>query len=262
MINSKLQTLRILRIDGYTLARRFLEEPRTQKIPIIFLSSLNSGADKLKAFELGGADYVTKPFYAEEVLARVAYQIKLARLQRDLEREKAELLRTNQMLMQAQHQTAQVFSALSTRLAGSVLEGKYRIEEELGRGGFGVVYRATHLGLERPVAVKVFRPAFKTDQSVLSRFQLEGISACRVNHPNAVAVLDSGITQEGIAYLVMELLHGPALSTEMRRHQQFPVQRCVQIMLPLCDVLIAAHAAGIVHRDIKPDDVYTGFARR
>lgn len=242
-------------IDGYTLARRLLSDPKTQKTPIIFISALSEGQEKLKAFELGGADYVTKPFHAEEVLARVAHQIKIARLQRALEQEKAELQRMNQELLQSQRQTAHVFSALSHRLPGSVLAGKYRIEEQLGSGGYGVVYRAMHLGLERPVAVKVFRPMGRAGPEALARFQMEGISACRVNHPNAVAVLDTGMTPEGIAYLVMELLNGPTLYMELKRKGRLSEQRCVEILVPLCDVLIAAHAADIVHRDIKPDNI-------
>lgn len=240
-------------IDGYTLSRRLLEDPRTRAVPIIFLSSITDGAAKAKAFELGGADYVTKPFQAEEVLARVAHQIKIARLQQALEREKAELARQHELLLRSQQQTAAVFSALSERLTGSVLDNKYRIEEKIGSGGYGAVYRASHLGLERQVALKVFRPPPGAQAIALERFRIEGVSACRVNHPNAVAVLDSGISSEGIAYLVMELLFGPTLFEEMQQRGKLSVLRCRQVMVALCDVLAVAHAAGIIHRDIKPD---------
>ena len=243
-------------IDGYGLCRRLLAESNTEKVPIIFLSALSEAEDKVKAFASGGADYVTKPFQAEEVLARVEHQLKIARLQRDLEREKAELLRLNHKLSASQLQTAAVFNSLTEVLPGLVLDNKYRIEEKIGSGGFGVVYRATHLGLQRLVAIKVFRPPAPASQhEALSRFQREGISTCRVSHPNAVAVLDSGLTAQGIAYLVMELLDGPTLHAEMLRKQRLSLQRCLQIMIPLCDVLVAAHAAGIVHRDIKPDNI-------
>ncbi|HRI49250.1 MAG TPA: response regulator [Pseudomonadota bacterium] len=248
--------------DGYTLCRLLLADPKTAKVPIIFLSALDEAVDKVKAFESGGADYVTKPFQAQEVLARVAHQLKIARLQRDLERDKAELLRMNEMLVAAQRKTAMVFNSLSEILPGLVLDGKYRIEERIGSGGFGVVYRATHLGLERPVALKVFRPpAGASSVDALTRFQLEGISACRVNHPNAVTVLDSAVSVQGIPYLVMELLDGPTLYFEIVRKRQLSVRRCLQIGIPLCEVLVAAHAAGIIHRDIKPDKVAAGRER-
>lgn len=242
--------------DGYALCRRLRAEPSTAKVPIIFLSALDEAGDKVKAFESGGADYVTKPFQAPEVLARVAHQLKIARLQRDLERDKAELLRMNELLVAAQRKTAMVFNSLSELLPGLVLDGKYRIEERIGSGGFGVVYRARHLGLERAVALKVFRPpAGAGGSDALSRFQLEGISACRVSHPNAVTVLDSAVSTQGIPYLVMELLDGHTLYFEIVRKRQLSVRRCLQIGIPLCEVLVAAHAAGIIHRDIKPENV-------
>ena len=243
-------------IDGYTLCGKFLADPRTQKIPVIFISSLNEAVDKVKAFESGGVDYVAKPFQAPEVLARVGHHLKISRLQRELEREKTELLRTNKKLIAAQKQTASVFNSLTEILPGLILDGKYRMEAKIGSGGFGVVYRATHLALDREVAIKVFRPPAQVSKfDALSRFQQEGVSTCRVSHPNAVAVLDSGLSAQGIAYLVMELLNGETLYHEMWTKQQLSVERCMQIIVPLLDVLIAAHAADIVHRDIKPENI-------
>lgn len=244
-------------IDGYMLCRQLRSDPKLQKIPIIFLSSLTEAIDKVKAFESGGADYVTKPYQAEEVLARVEHQLKIARLQRALEHEKAELIRINQKLAATQAQAASVFNVLGESLPGVTIDGKYRIDAKIGSGGFGVVFRAIHIGLERPVALKVFRPlAPSTSPNALSRFLREGISTCRVNHPNAVTVLDSGISTQGIAYLVMELLSGMTLHAEMWQMRRLPLERCLQIVVPLCDVLTAAHDAGIVHRDIKPENIY------
>ena len=195
------------------------------------------------------------PIQDEKALARIAQQVEIRRLQAELAREKAELVRINQKLVAAQQQNVAMFSALTEVLPGLVLDGKYRLEEKIGSGGFGVVYRATQLGLARAVAVKVFRPPEQAGQfDALWRFQREGVSACRVKHPNAVTVLDAGTSPQGVAYLVMELLDGPTLYTEMAQ-QQLSFARCLQIILPLCEVLIAAHAAGIVHRDIKPENI-------
>jgi serine/threonine protein kinase len=160
-------------------------------------------------------------------------------------------------LVQSQKRNELIFSALADVLPGTVLDEKYRLENKIGAGGFGAVYRATHLGLNREVAVKVFRPlAANATPEALARFQLEGISSCRINHPNAVAVLDSGITAGGIAYLVMELLKGQTLTAELRNKGVLSPARCVQIVLPICDVLAKAHASGIIHRDIKPDNIF------
>src|SRR5205814_6005047 len=104
------------------------------------------------------------------------------------------------------------------------------------------VYRGTHISLNRPVAVKVFRPtAGNATTESLERFRLEGISTCRINHPNAVSVLDSGVSSNGIAYLVMELLQGHSVADELREKGPLSPARCAEIILPVCDVLSEAH---------------------
>lgn len=138
--------------DGYSLCAKLQAHPRTQAVPIIFLSALRDVVDKLRAFDLGGADYVTKPVHGAEVLARVTHQLKIARLHKALEQEKAELVRLNQELRTSKLQTANVFSALSEHLPGSTLDGKCRIDQQIGVGGYGVVFRALQVALDRPVA--------------------------------------------------------------------------------------------------------------
>src|SRR5207253_1447076 len=129
-------------------------------------------------------------------------------------------------------------------LPGTVLDGKYRLDLKIGTGGYGVVYRGTHLAMKRPIAVKVFKPSPGNDSAEsLERFQQEAISACRINHLNAVSVLDSGISSEGIAYLVMELLEGNPLSRELREGRIFSPLRCAEIIIPICEVLTKAHAS-------------------
>src|SRR5262249_32283026 len=99
---------------------------------------------------------------------------------------------------------------------GMTLDGRFRIESVIGSGGFGTVYRAHHLGLDTTVAVKVLHSHLAASPIVLRRFQLEGISACRVKHRNAVAILDAGTTADGLPYLVMEFLEGRSLLDEIR----------------------------------------------
>ncbi|MEW6732712.1 MAG: two-component regulator propeller domain-containing protein [Acidobacteriota bacterium] len=174
-----------------------------------------------------------------------------------VERQNAELAAKNVELIALHQRADRIFSALAEVLPGTILDGKYRLDEKIGAGGFGAVYRGSHLTLKREVAVKVFRPMPGNDSAEgLERFQQEAVSACRINHPNAVAVLDSGVANEGIAYLVMELLHGHALTSELSRKKALSVRRCGQILLPICSVLTKAHAAGIVHRDIKPENIF------
>jgi serine/threonine protein kinase len=244
-------------MNGYELCRHVKALPRTSRLPVIFISALTDPDEKVRAFQEGGADYVTKPFYPAEVLARVDHQIKIARLQQALEHEKAQLLYMNRELLRSQQQTAVVFGLLSEQLPGQVIDGKYRLDEKIGSGGFSVVYRAMHLGLQRSVAVKIFQPSgTAADEANVKRFLQEGISACLVSHPNTVAVLDSGVSAQGIPFLVMDLLNGHTLTAELHRHRKLPLSRCIEIVVPICHVLIEAHAAGVVHRDIKPENVF------
>jgi hypothetical protein len=175
----------------------------------------------------------------------------------ELEETNLRLTETNADLIAAQEQTNRVFAAYSHALVGTTLDGKYRLDEELGSGGFGVVFRGHHLPLDLPVAVKVFRPRPGNDSgSELQRFLREGATAARLNHPNVVRVFDSAVSADGIAYLVMELLHGHTLGREVSDGGPLAVKRAVRIGGAVADVLAAAHRAGIVHRDIKPENVF------
>jgi ligand-binding sensor domain-containing protein len=183
--------------------------------------------------------------------------VEVNRKKEELEKKNEELVKKNEELIESNRRADRIFSALAEALPGTVLDGKYRLDDKIGAGGFGAVYRATHLALKQAVAVKVFKPSPGNDSAVeLERFKLEAISACRVNHPNAVAVLDSGISAEGIAYLVMELLDGHTLGSEMREKKVLSIERCAQILLPVCDALSKAHSVGIIHRDIKPENIF------
>ena len=244
-------------MDGYAVCRALQSRPRLATIPVVFISALDDTNEKVKGFEAGGVDYVTKPFEPAEVLARVGSQVKLFRMQRELKQRNAELQRKNEQLVLAQERTQRIFLALSEALPGQVLDETYRLDEKIGEGGFGAVYRALHLRVRKPVAVKVLRPANLTDgEEQLARFRREGIAACRVAHPNAIEVLDFGVSSNGMAYLVMELLSGRTLGSLLRERRTLDLTRCGAIVAPVCAALEAAHAAGIVHRDVKPDNVF------
>jgi CheY-like chemotaxis protein len=245
-------------MSGYDVCRELKADHGLSGIPVIFISALDEVVDKVRAFESGGADYVTKPFQFGEVLARIDNQLRIQRLQHDLQQRNAELLRLNQALGIAEQRQERILTTLSDVLPGTVLDGKFRLEEKLGSGGFGTVYRATQLNLVRPVAVKVFQSlAGRAEQGDLERFRREGISACRVRHPNALAIIDSGVSAAGIAYLVTELLDGRTVARELEmRGGKMPPARMLEIVQPVCQVLAMAHAVGIVHRDVKPENVF------
>jgi hypothetical protein len=174
-----------------------------------------------------------------------------------LEETNRRLEEANRELLAAHQQADRVFRAYARALPGTVLDGKYRLDEELGAGGFGVVFRGRHLVLDRPIAVKVFRPVSGNDSALaLQRFLREGAVASRLAHPNAVRVLDSGVSTEGVAFLTMELLCGRSLAVELVECGPPSLRRCAWIAAQVADVLAAAHRQGILHRDIKPANVF------
>lgn len=262
-------------MDGYEVCRQLKADEATADIPIIFVSARDDGADKVQAFTVGGADYVTKPFQLVEILARIDHQLEISRLQRELARQNAELARAVEAMaeqnaelarkneeLERSHRTADaVFSALSDALPGTVLADRYRLDGKIGAGQYGVVYKATHLGMERPVAVRVLHPSTGTiTPEGLARFRSEGIAAYRIQHPNAVLMLDFGTTSSGIPYLVTEFLEGRTLADELEERSVLSIDRCAQILVPVCDVLAEAHAVGLVHRDIRPANVFVHSA--
>ncbi|HNB70204.1 MAG TPA: two-component regulator propeller domain-containing protein [Acidobacteriota bacterium] len=194
---------------------------------------------------------------AEAIQIEARAAARLAEQNAELDRKNKELERKNEELVASQQQADRIFSALAEALPGTVLDGKYRLDEKIGAGGFGAVFQATHLQLNRLVAVKVFKPKPGNDSAdAIERFRQEGISTSRLNHINAIQVLDSGISSEGIAYLVMELLQGHTLADEIRTHRLLPLHRCAEINAQICDALAEAHRLGIIHRDIKPENVF------
>jgi serine/threonine-protein kinase len=137
-----------------------------------------------------------------------------------------------------------------------VFEGKYRLDERLGGGGMGTVYRATHLLIDRPVAIKVLSQRFVGDSTAKQRFRREARAAGRMHHPNAVSVTDFGATADGYLYIVMELLEGRTLRDLLAREAPLDVARAVSIMLQTCAAVSAAHDVGLIHRDLKPANIF------
>src|SRR5437870_10567364 len=138
------------------------------------------------------------------------------------------------------------------RLIGQVFDGKYRLDERLGEGGMGTVYRATHLLIDRPVAIKVLNERFVTDEAAQERFRREARAAGRIQHTNAVTVTDFGRTTEGLVYIVMELLEGHSLRDVLAHEAPLDTARAVSMMLQVAAAVGAAHEAGVIHRDLKP----------
>jgi serine/threonine protein kinase len=143
------------------------------------------------------------------------------------------------------------------RLHAGMTVGRYELLRCIGHGAMGVVYEAVHESLRRRVALKVLhRPAADPAQAEreAERFLREGRAAAQVRHTHVVDVYDFGV-EDGLAFLVMELVQGESLAQLLRRETTLPLERCVEILLPVLSAVAELHAAGIVHRDIKPANI-------
>src|SRR5262245_38942702 len=135
------------------------------------------------------------------------------------------------------------------------ISGRFRIEGEIGKGGMGRVYRATHLGLHRSVAVKIIKPEYAADPDVADRFMREARTMARLRHPRAAMIFDAGNLPDGRHFIIMEYVEGITLSEALSRDGRFSAERAVGIAVQICEVLEEAHQLGIIHRDLKPSNI-------
>lgn len=141
-------------------------------------------------------------------------------------------------------------------LIGQVLGGKWRVVRLVGRGGMGAVYEGQNVGIGKRVALKLIDAEYARSPEVASRFQREAEAASLVESAHIVQVFDSGATDAGVPYIVMELLRGEDLRARIRRLGKLPVAEAVHVVAQVLRGLCRAHEAGIVHRDLKPDNVF------
>ncbi len=145
-------------------------------------------------------------------------------------------------------------TTLTDPLVGRVLDGRYAVGTRLARGGMASVYLATDTRLDRTVAVKVMHPALADDEEFVARFIREAKAAAALSHPNAVAVFDQGADGETV-YLVMEYVAGRTLRDVLRENRRLSPGQALTLLEPVLEALSAAHRAGLVHRDVKPENV-------
>lgn len=144
----------------------------------------------------------------------------------------------------------------SADLVNSVLSGKYRILRRVGSGGIGSVYAAEHLALGHEVAIKVLRGAAAADAAEVARLRREAMVQVSLEHPSVVRTLDLDQMPDGSIYVVMELLHGESLAERLRRAGPLLPEQAVPMFVQVCGALEAAHRRGVVHRDLKPGNVF------
>lgn len=139
---------------------------------------------------------------------------------------------------------------------GKVFLGKYRVEELLGQGGMGIVARCTHLALDEQVAIKMLRPDVLTDEDATSRFMREAQAAVKLRSEYVARVSDVGTFENGVPYMVMEYLDGQDLGVLLEAQHHVNVQWAIDLVLQAAEALAEAHSIGIVHRDVKPTNLF------
>ncbi len=213
-------------MSGLEVLERIRQTLTQDDLPVIMTTAMSESEDMVEALGKGANDYVTKPIDFAVLAARIKKQL----------RGRA--------------------PASEAAVEKGLLGGVYRLQEVIGRGGFGTVHRARDVRLQRDVAVKMLLGVATKDPMAMERFQREAVTSCRIKHPNAVTVYDFNVTPDGSAYLVMELLRGKVLSDVLEQEKRLPPARCAEILLPVCEVLSQVHDAGLLHRDIKPANVF------
>ena len=149
--------------------------------------------------------------------------------------------------------------------SGDLIAQKYELVVRVGVGGMGSVWRVAHLSTGRDFAIKFLHPAVATSEDSRQRFLQEAKASARINHPNIIDIFDVGETEDGALFLVMELLDGISLGEALRSEPPFNARELLLVLAEVCTALIAAHAVGVIHRDVKPPNIFlhrdrgTGF---
>ena len=139
---------------------------------------------------------------------------------------------------------------------GTIIRGKYRIEREIGVGGMGVVYEATNVRMNARVAIKMLLPEHLESSDIVARFEREARAAGQLQHRNAVRIIDVDVSESGLPYMVMELLHGHDLQIELYARKRLSPGDAVRWAVQACEAMSKAHERGIIHRDLKPSNLF------
>jgi len=227
-------------LNGLEICKRL----RTKGIftPIIMLTGeKKEEVDKVLGLELGADDYLIKPFGTKELLARI----------------KAVLRRTKPdaaVVEEAYHKTRTLQTPISKLTRGTTLASRYEVIEELGRGGMGKVYRVLDKKIEEEVALKLLNPEIGVDEKTIERFRNELKFARKISQRNVCRMYDLS-EEEGTHFITMEYVPGEDLKSTIRRMGQLSVGKAIFIAKQVCDGLSEAHQLGVVHRDLKPQNI-------
>lgn len=244
-----LSDVRMPDMDGVELLRAIHE--RDADLPVLLITGDPELETAMKAVEYGAVEYLTKPVDVDKLKASMlrAFELRRKRLEAKFALEAQSILRARALPVGLEHG--------SESHTGAVLGGRYRVGALIGVGGMGSVYEAERLDLaQMRVAMKILHPSIGVRADLVMRFRREAETVAAIDHPNIVRILDFQTHQAEPAYLVMERLHGEPLGDAIAREGRFAPERVAFIASQVLSALTAAHAANVVHRDLKPDNVF------
>lgn len=224
-------------LHGIEILKRFRAGGGTT--PVLMLTSRNSVDDKEAGLDSGANDYLTKPFHMKELSARI----------RAVLRNQSVSAPAPKALGEGNEEILKRGDILGTQLAS-----RYEFLEVLGEGGVAVVFKARHPHLRKFVAVKMLH-ASEMNEKTIARFEREAQAISSIDHPNIISVYDFGITERNQPFMVMEFIEGKSLETVIQEVDFLPMRRALDILIPVGEGLAHAHESGILHRDIKPDNI-------
>jgi serine/threonine protein kinase/CheY-like chemotaxis protein/Tfp pilus assembly protein PilF len=253
-------------IDGYETCRRLKEDPDTRDAAVIFISALSDPKDKVRGFEAGAVDFISKPVQPEEVIARVNTHLTIQRLlRRQVEAASPPTPlgpldddATGLRVIEPRKAGASVFRT------GDVVAFRFRIVRYLAKGGMGELYEAEDLELRERVALKTILSHISADERSILMFKREVHLARQVTHPNVCRIYDvfrhryaasADRRAEEVVFLSMELLHGETLADKVRRDGRLSTTQILPPIRQMAAGLAAAHRVGVVHRDFKSQNV-------
>ncbi len=238
-------------IDGIEVLKSLRTRFSKTDLPVIILSAKEDRNIQVEAFKHGANDFVAKPIDFPVTLARIESLL----MHRGSRQENA--TQASRPAPPVPRSSATVVGSvpMPEELPPGTRVGSYELTRTLGRGGMGVVYEAIHQDLGRRTALKLMKK--DADPAWEARLRREARAAARIDHPNVVAIYEVGVWQ-GHFFIAMQLAEGEALSAILKQKGQLPWQEATRIMAAVCRGLGAAHSGGVLHRDIKPDNVMIG----
>lgn len=230
--------------DGLEVLQTLRENPKTTSVPVVILSSLSTGQERVRGLSAGADDYIIKPFEPAELILRVERLIAQARMRRT-----ASELAVIADLVRRQ------------RPVRDLALGRYRLEELIGEGAMGMVFRGWDPKLDRPVALKTIHLGRGVSEArrtlMLHALLKEAVAAAKLTHAHVVTVYDVVDEDDG-AFLAMELVDGTTIERHIINRGPLPADQAVVLALAVTGALQAAHERGIVHHDLKPGNVLLG----